>query len=162
MWELGEIAPGAARQLEVAVRRAEPGELTSRTTARARCALPVTESLRTEVQGIAAILLASGARHVQYASTTPYMPDTLAGDDVVPALNKRAAAVAARHSIPVLDLHGVVHEHCGATYSTCALCDNETKYHPGVYCGYHYTGDGYQVLAEAVASSFERLLAPPA
>ena len=113
-----------------------------------------------QLEGITAILLASGARHVQYASTTPFMPDTLAGDDVVPALNKRAAAVAARHGVPVLDLNGVVHQHCGATYSSCSLCDNETKYHPGVYCGYHYTQQGYEVLGEAVATSFERLLAP--
>ena len=65
-----------------------------------------------------------------------------------------------KHNVPILDLNSVVHQHCGQEYKSCALCDNETKYHPGIYCGFHYTAQGYGVLAKAVADSFEKLLQP--
>merc|ERR1712032_803050 len=102
--------------------------------------------------------LGAGAKHVQFALTTPYMPDTLNGDNVVPMLNDRAKKVMDKHRVPVLDLNTVVHQHCGQKYKFCSLCDNETKSHPGIYCGYHYTGEGYDILAKAVADSFAKLL----
>lgn len=111
-----------------------------------------------ELENITAILLKSGAKHVQYATTTPFEPLALGGNDVVAKLNTRAAVVMNKHKVPMVDLNAVIHSHCGASYKSCPLCDDETKYHPGIYCGYHYTSAGYTILADAVAQSFEKLL----
>ena len=91
-------------------------------------------------------------------------------------LNQRAARVAAKHQIPVLDLNAVVHAQCGASYANCSLCDDESKY-MGIRCGrvpppgarealdsltsrrYHYASAGVELLASAVAKEFESLLA---
>ena len=63
----------------------------------------------------------------------------------------------AKHNVPTLDLNTLVHSHCGADYSNCTLCDDETKY-MGIRCGYHYSPVGVPILAAAIADSFKKLL----
>ena len=63
----------------------------------------------------------------------------------------------AKHGVPTLDLNALVHSHCGAAYSNCPLCDDETKY-MGIRCGYHYSPIGVPILAAAIADSFKKLL----
>ena len=46
----------------------------------------------------------------------------------VSVLNTAARTVMASRSVPVFDLNAVVHAHCGESYSSCALCDDETQY----------------------------------
>ena len=75
----------------------------------------------------------------------------------VSVLNEAAAGVMAEKGVPTLDLGAVVHAHCGANYSTCAWCDNETQY-MGIYCGYHYAPAGVAALAQAVADKFTAIL----
>lgn len=54
----------------------------------------------------------------------------------VTQLNGAAAGVMAARGVPTLNLSAVVHSHCGDSYASCALCDNETQY-MGIDCGYH-------------------------
>ena len=75
----------------------------------------------------------------------------------VSKLNARAKTVMEKHSVPMLDLNTLVHSHCGANYSNCSLCDDESKY-MGIRCGYHYAPAGVEILAEAVADSFRKIL----
>eukprot|EP00656_Telonema_subtile_P030566 TRINITY_DN33548_c0_g1_i1.p2 TRINITY_DN33548_c0_g1~~TRINITY_DN33548_c0_g1_i1.p2 ORF type:complete len:188 (+),score=23.23 TRINITY_DN33548_c0_g1_i1:164-727(+) len=172
-----------------------------------------------QLDNITTILLASGAKRVQYALTTPYQADALpdcgpycsagptssqtlgwpqptnggngrcgpprctAGalgcgvpnatakalspDPAAPGcgppthsvslLNTQAATVMKKHGVPMLDLNTPVHDHCGAGYSNCSLCDDETTY-MGIRCGYHYSPAGVSVLANVVADSFRKLL----
>jgi hypothetical protein len=63
----------------------------------------------------------------------------------------------AARQVPILDLNSLVHEHCGANYSSCSLCDNETQY-MGIECGYHYSPAGVSVLAAAVADMMTKVL----
>lgn len=177
-----------------------------------------------QLENITELLLASGAKHVQYALTTPFQADALpdcgpycspgpvnatgvastvgaypqpknggngrcgppmcepgslgcgvpnaTAKNMGPAptapgcgppsfavskLNTRAQAVMAKHNVPTLDLNTLVHSHCGADYSNCTLCDDETKY-MGIRCGYHYSPVGVPILAAAIADSFKKLL----
>ena len=178
-----------------------------------------------QLENITDILLASGAKHVQYALTTPFQADALPacgpfcdrpsntaaeseyGDDLswpqpvnggngrcgppmceigslgcgvpnatakalgpqpespgcgpptfaVAKLNAAAAGIMAKRGVRQLDLNSLVHAHCGANYSTCELCDDETKY-TGIRCGFHYSSIGVPILAQAVAESFIQLL----
>ena len=178
---------------------------------------------QSQMDNITQILLASGAKHVLYAMTTPFEADAAEGcgpycspgptkssrlgapppypqpknggngrfgppiykagaegcgvpnatakahstdpsavgcgppSHAVNKLNARAAEVMAHHGVPTLDLNSVVHTHCGARYTNCSLCDDETKY-MGVRCGYHYSSAGVDVLANAVADKFKQLL----
>jgi hypothetical protein len=66
----------------------------------------------------------------------------------------------AARGVPVFDLNSVVHAHCGATYDSCFMCDNETQY-MGIECGYHYSPAGVEILAEAVAGAVTAALASP-
>lgn len=75
----------------------------------------------------------------------------------VTKLNERAEGVMTSLGVPMLDLNTLVHDHCGATYHNCSLCDDETKY-MGIRCGYHYAPAGVDILANAVADSFKKLL----
>ena len=75
----------------------------------------------------------------------------------VTVLNNAAKGVMAERNVPVFDLNSVVHAHCGANYSECSLCDNETQY-MGITCGYHYSPAGVEVLAQAVASAIVNIL----
>ena len=45
----------------------------------------------------------------------------------VSLLNGRAKDVMAKHNVTTLDLNSLVHSHCGANYSNCSLCDDETR-----------------------------------
>mmetsp|Transcript_25527 Transcript_25527/g.50266 ORF Transcript_25527/g.50266 Transcript_25527/m.50266 type:complete len:344 (-) Transcript_25527:103-1134(-) len=174
-----------------------------------------------QLENITQLLLESGAKHVQYALTTPFEADAQPGcgpycnappktllesptpypqpknggngrcgppiceagslgcgvpnatakahspDPNAPGcgpptyavtkLNQRAKGVMAKHSVPMLDLNTLVHSHCGAQYSNCSLCDDETEY-MGIRCGYHYSVQGAVLLANAVADSFRKLL----
>ena len=87
----------------------------------------------------------------------------LVGDHVAESLNDRALSVMREHGVPVLDLNTVVRQHCGQSYRIRDICDNETEYNPdpSVYCGYHYTAEGYTLLAEAAADSFAKILEIP-
>jgi hypothetical protein len=78
----------------------------------------------------------------------------------VSVLNGAASQVMASKGVPTLDLNALIHAHCGANYSFCDLCDNETQY-MGIYCGYHYSPQGVSVLANAVAAEFKQLLGAP-
>jgi hypothetical protein len=83
-------------------------------------------------------------------------PPTMA----VTKLNGRAALVMKKHGVPTLDLNALVHSHCGASYSSCKLCDNESKY-MGIQCGYHYSSVGIPILANAVAKAMRAELQKP-
>jgi hypothetical protein len=87
----------------------------------------------------------------------PTAPGCGPATNAVTKLNERAAAVMKKRQVPMLDLNALVHSHCGASYSNCSLCDDETKY-MGVRCGYHYAPAGVSILANAVADSFKSLL----
>lgn len=90
-------------------------------------------------------------------SLDPTAPGCGPATNAVTHLNERAAAVMKKRQVPTLDLNALVHSHCGASYSNCSLCDDETKY-MGVRCGYHYAPAGVSILANAVADSFKSLL----
>ena len=75
----------------------------------------------------------------------------------VTVLNAAATSVMAAKGVPTLDLNSVIHAHCGANYSACDWCDNETQY-MGIECGYHYAGGGVGALAQAVADRFTTIL----
>ena len=78
----------------------------------------------------------------------------------VRVLNEAAAGVMAGKGVPTLDLGAVVHAHCGANYSSCDWCDNETQY-LGIDCGYHYAPAGVAALASAVAEKLTEILDAP-
>ena len=43
-------------------------------------------------------------------------------------------------------------------YKKCEICDDESKYHPAVYCGYHYTGAGFAYISELVSAAIRKHL----
>jgi len=91
-------------------------------------------------------------------SPDPSAPGCGPATFAVTKLNDRASQVMQRHpEVSTLDLNTIVHSHCGANYSNCSLCDDETKY-MGIRCGYHYSPEGVGYLAQAVADSFKTLL----
>jgi hypothetical protein len=91
-------------------------------------------------------LIVSGLRKLQpqatlvWAVTTPFMPDKTKGDMAVEQQNALAAKIMGSNHIPSIDLYSRVIAKCGKVYKKCDICDDESKYHPGIYCGYHYTG----------------------
>lgn len=95
-------------------------------------------------------LAATGAK-LLYATTTPFMPDTLVGNNVVDDLNKIALDVVAPYKMPIVDLHKLVTDHCGEKYSDCDWC----RVHP---CSYHYNPTGETVQGEMVAAAFKAVL----
>ena len=94
------------------------------------------------------------------SSPDPSAPGCGPPTHAVSVLNTAAASVMSARKVPVLDLNAVVHSHCGAEYAFCDYCDNETQY-MGIYCGYHYSPQGVEALAGAVADFFKGLLAAP-
>lgn len=90
-------------------------------------------------------------------SSDPNAPGCGPPTYAVSVLNTAATAVMAARNVPILDLNSVIHAHCGANYSFCDLCDNETQY-MGIYCGYHYSPAGVSVLASTVAQYFTTVL----
>ena len=56
------------------------------------------------------------------------------------------------NAIPSVDLYARVVAKCGQLYTKCDICDDESKYHPGIYCGYHYTSAGFAYISQAVTA----------
>ena len=56
----------------------------------------------------------------------------------------------AANRIPSVDLYARVIARCGELYKMCEICDDESRFHPDVYCGYHYTGSGFEYISETV------------
>ena len=96
-------------------------------------------------------LVATGTKKLIYATTTPFMPDSTVGNNVVDDLNAIALGVIAPYNITVLDLHKVVTDHCGKLYETCDWCRKEP-------CSYHYNPLGETAQAKAVAAAIEAML----
>jgi hypothetical protein len=115
-----------------------------------------------------------------YLLTTPMMPDCCDGgplipssegapppkcksgaaavypcDSVVARLNAAATRVMATHNIPIVDLHTVVTDVCAPeaphTYVNCSIC----RMAP---CSFHYTPDGYDVIAKPIADRIRAVL----
>jgi hypothetical protein len=104
-----------------------------------------------------ATIVATGAKLI-YATTTPFMPMTTIGDDVVADLNSIARDVIKGKSIGLLDLHEVVMETCSpppahtAPYTNCSICRREP-------CSYHYNSIGETAQGKAVAAAMRPLVA---
>ena len=60
-------------------------------------------------------------------SPDPAAPGCGPPSHAVAKLNGRAATIMAAAGVPTLDLNALVHAHCGADYTNCTLCDDETK-----------------------------------
>lgn len=99
----------------------------------------------------------TGAK-LAYVLTTPYMPDRYFGNMVVEQLNTIATGLMQARGIPVIDLYSRVTAFCGAVYKNCSICDNEYNPATGIYCGYHYTPQGWQYLGEFLAPIFESIV----
>ena len=112
---------------------------------------------RKQLTNITARLVATGAKLI-YATTTPFMPMTTIGDDVVADLNSIARDVIKGKSIGLLDLHEVVMETCSpppahtAPYTNCSICRREP-------CSYHYNSIGETAQGKAVAAAMRPLVA---
>jgi hypothetical protein len=126
-----------------------------------------------ELQQWAAQLL-NFTRHMQatqpsatliYAPMTPYPP----GWWLNPANYtndvelKNALAVQTVQSAGVTrinDLYSVITDFCGPVpYKNCSYCDDESQYHPGIQCGFHYVSAGYEALAASTVASLRAALA---
>jgi hypothetical protein len=90
-------------------------------------------------------------------SPDPTAPGCGPPTHAVGVLNAAAEEVMTARNVPILDINSIIHSHCGANYSNCSLCDNETQY-MGIYCGYHYSPEGVDILANAVATAFIKIL----
>jgi hypothetical protein len=108
------------------------------------------EVYRQQLGRIADKLLRTGAK-LQYALTTPFMPQSANGTMVVERLNALATREMWNRSIPIVDLYTTVTAHCGAVYEHCDWC----KIDP---CSYHYNNAGYTQLGNAVAAAFKARL----
>ena len=114
-------------------------------------------------------LKATGAKLV-YATMTPFMPEkylnpSRPNDPVldprndVEAKNALAVKTVKAHGVSVIDdLYTAVTNVCGKVYKNCSLCDDESKYHPGGACGYHYSAEGWELLANQTASYIAKAL----
>ena len=98
--------------------------------------------------------LIKGSMKVVYALTTPFMPDYNAGNHVVEQLNAIATTVMQHQVVPVpiVDLYTVIADRCGPLpYVNCSICARTP-------CSYHYTQDGYKLLATAVEGAITKAL----
>lgn len=98
-----------------------------------------------------------------FISTTPYMPYRYYGNTVVEDLNAIAQRVVSKVGIPYADLYHHITAYCGAVYSFCDICDNESSFWPansppGANCGYHYTDSGYAYISEFLSPIFAGIL----
>ena len=107
---------------------------------------------RAQLRNITARLNATGAT-LMYATTTPFMPDSTVGNNVVDDLNRIAREVVQPYdgNMTVVDLHKVVTDHCGDVYTDCDWC----RRHP---CSYHYNPEGETAQAKVVAKAFRDAL----
>jgi hypothetical protein len=93
-----------------------------------------------------------------YVTTTPFMPDRYFNNTIVEELNAIARAIMAPLGVPVIDTYAAVVAHCGAVYSSCDICDDEPGVWPkgsppGAHCGYHYTPQGWTLIATTLAKA---------
>lgn len=88
-----------------------------------------------------------------WATTTPFMPKKTVGNFAVEEQNAIAAKIMAANSIPSVDLYARVIARCGELYTKCDICDDESRYHPDCYCGYHYTSAGFAYISQAVSAA---------
>ncbi len=100
-----------------------------------------------------------------YIATTPQMQQQWYGNNAVTDLNAIAKRVTAAAGIPYADLYSHITARCGALYTTCDICDDESSgWPPGspsdAKCGYHYTPAGYAYIVEFLAPIFKGLLQP--
>jgi len=101
---------------------------------------------------------------------TPFMPEkylnpSRPNDPVLDPRNdveiKNALAVKTvrEHGVTVIDdLYTAVTDVCGKVYKNCSLCDDESTYHPQGACGYHYSAQGWELLANQTASYIAKAL----
>jgi len=99
-----------------------------------------------------------------YATMTPMMvekwdtrPEKFRND----VEDKNAVAVKtvqANGVTRIHDLYHVVTDVCGAVYKNCTLCDDESKYRPGIECGFHYSAQGWEVIATSTAATIRAAL----
>ena len=145
--------PNSSEAAALALLGSEPGDWPQPTGGNGRCGPPqcVAGSLGCGVPNATA----------KAQSPDPSAPGCGPPTHAVTVLNTAAVSVMASRKVPVFDLNSVVHAHCGASYSACSLCDNETQY-MGIECGYHYSPEGVAVLADAVAGAVTAALATPA
>jgi hypothetical protein len=99
-----------------------------------------------------------------YVATTPQMAQQWYGNEAVLQLNAIASRVTAAAGIPFADLYSHVTKRCGAMYTNCSICDDESSQYPpgappGSHCGYHYTAEGYEYLVDFLAPIVANLLA---
>eukprot|EP00658_Telonema_sp_P-2_P021523 TRINITY_DN18574_c0_g1_i1.p1 TRINITY_DN18574_c0_g1~~TRINITY_DN18574_c0_g1_i1.p1 ORF type:complete len:213 (+),score=35.10 TRINITY_DN18574_c0_g1_i1:282-920(+) len=114
---------------------------------------------------------------LQYHLTTPMMPKCCDGAPLNPAgegaprphcarnetqnlyncngvvseLNQRAVRIVHDRGIPVVDLYRAVTDVCGGTYVNCSICRKTP-------CSYHYTAEGYVMLAKPIAAAMRAAL----
>ena len=73
-----------------------------------------------------------------YATMPPYMPEKFdtrpaSGRSDVETKNAVAVATVKTNGVTLInDLYKVMTDKCGAVYRNCSICDDESKYHPGV------------------------------
>ena len=93
-----------------------------------------------------------GRTKLQYALTTPYMPDYNDGNFAVEDDNKIASDMMKGYGIPTVDLYQRVVEFCGPVpYTNCSICRMEP-------CSYHYTSSGYDWIAVPVQDEIRKNL----
>ena len=118
-------------------------------------------------------LKATGAKRLIYATMTPFMPEKYLNpsrpntpDDPqndVEYKNALAVKTARAHGVNTIDdLYSAVTAVCGKVYRNCSLCDDESTYHPGGQCGYHYSPAGWELLASQTAKAISDALHRPA
>jgi hypothetical protein len=95
---------------------------------------------------------------LMYISTTPFMKDRYYGNMVVEQLNDLAKPVMAARGIPYVDLYSHVTQFCGNVYNVCSLCDDELDNVTNIYCGYHYSPQGWEYLSAFLAPIYQALL----
>ncbi len=87
------------------------------------------------------------------------LPQVLDPRNDVEAKNALAVKTVKAHGVSVIDdLYTAVTDVCGKVYKNCSLCDDESKYHPGGACGFHYTAEGWELLANQTASYIAKAL----
>lgn len=120
-----------------------------------------TDGYESALTNFTARLLRTGSK-LAFVSTTPFMPDYYHGNTIVQQLNAIAQKVTAAVGIPYLDLYSWITAYCGANYTACDLCDDESNLWPngppGAHCGYHYTPEGYSYISEFLSAQFLKVL----
>ena len=117
-------------------------------------------------------LKAAGAKRLIYATMTPFMPEKYLNpsrpntpDDPqndVEFKNALAVKTVRAHGVAAIDdLYSAVTAVCGKVYKNCSLCDNESQYHPGGQCGFHYSPAGWELLATQTAKAISDALKLP-